>query len=236
MIEVLGLTKMYGRQEALRGLSFHLPSGSVLGVVGANGAGKSTLFDILATLDRRWKGYFTIKGLSVKKDYLKMRKFIGYVPGAWSLYPELTVIENIKFFAGMFGKSRDNLTIPHFWDSLKEFANMRSSNLSGGMKQKLAIICALVHSPELLLLDEPTTGIDPDSRGAIWAELLKLKEQGVTIIVSTHYYEEFEYFDYLLFLNEGSQLLFASKEEVLNGENATDEFYDKYFGKCLKRL
>ncbi len=227
---------MYGKQEALRQLSFHLPPGSVLGITGANGAGKSTLFDILATLDRRWQGSVTVKGLSLKKEYLKIRKFVGYVPGTWSLYPELTVIENIKFFAGMFGYPADRLQIPHFWDSLRDFSNMRSADLSGGMKQKLAIICAMIHSPELLLLDEPTTGLDPDSRSAIWSELLKFKERGVTIVVSTHYYEEFNYFDFLLFLNEGRELLYSPIEEILNGERATDEFYNKYLGECLKRL
>ena len=136
----------------------------------------------------------------------------------------------------MFGYPADRLQIPHFWDSLRDFSNMRSADLSGGMKQKLAIICAMIHSPELLLLDEPTTGLDPDSRSAIWSELLKFKGRGVTIVVSTHYYEEFNYFDFLLFLNEGRELLYSPIEEILNGERATDEFYNKYLGECLKRL
>lgn len=235
MIEVRGLHKKYGKQEALEEISFVLPKGSVLGVAGANGAGKSTLFDILTTLDRRWDGDVLINGLSPKLDYLKIRKFIGYVPGTWSLYPELTVMENIKFFARMYGCSPDSLFHSPFWDSLRDFANMRSSNLSGGMKQKLAIICAMVHSPEILFLDEPTTGIDPSSREAIWKELLKLRERGVTIVASTHYYEEFNYMESLLFLHEGRQLFFSSVEEIRGGEAANEEFYENYLAKCLKQ-
>lgn len=234
VIEVKELHKSYGKLEALKGLSFGLKRGSVLGVTGANGAGKTTLFDILATLDLNFKGEVKIAGFQVIRDCHKIRKLIGYVPGSFSLYPDLTLAENISFFAKMYGSSPGLHTESPFWESLMEFANKRADTLSGGMKQKLAIICAMVHSPEILLLDEPTTGIDSDSRAAIWNELGKLRDRGKTIIVSTHYYEEFDYMDSLLVLHEGRQLNYCKLEDV-RGRFSGDNIYEKFLEECLIR-
>lgn len=223
-VEVVGLHKFYGKNEALKGLSFSLPMGKILGIIGANGAGKSTLFDILTTLDRNFTGRVLMLGLSSLGNYRQIRNFIGYVPGNFSIYPDLTVAENISFFAKMYNSPETSYRDHPFWDSLSAFANKRAAVLSGGMKQKLAIICAMVHSPEILFLDEPTTGIDPDSRVEIWKELQKLRERGMTIVSSTHYYEEFDYMDYLLVLHEGRQLCFTS-------EKSTN--YEKFLAECL---
>ncbi|GAB1374261.1 hypothetical protein MASR1M46_11440 [Bacteroidales bacterium] len=234
VIEVKELHKSYGKLEALKGLSFGLKRGSVLGVTGANGAGKTTLFDILATLDLNFKGEVKIAGFQVIRDYHKIRKLIGYVPGSFSLYPDLTLAENISFFAKMYGSSPGLHTESPFWESLMEFANKRADTLSGGMKQKLAIICAMVHSPEILFLDEPTTGIDSDSRAAIFSELRKLKERGTTVIVSTHYYEEFDYVDSLLVLHEGRQLNYCTMDEIRERFRG-DGIYEKFLEECLIR-
>ncbi|MDD3272818.1 MAG: ABC transporter ATP-binding protein [Bacteroidales bacterium] len=236
MIEVCGVFKKYGKQDALKGITFNVPQGSILGIAGANGAGKSTLFDILATLDRKYKGEVVIEGLSARRDYYKIRRILGYVPGNFSLYPDLTIMENISFFAQMYGSKPISYCESPFWESLKDFSNTRADRLSGGMKQKLSIICAMVHSPKILLLDEPTTGIDYLSRKAIWEELKKLKERGITIIASTHYYEEFNYMDTLLLLHEGNELLYSSIEDIRGDSEGSDVFYQDFLSRCLIQL
>ncbi len=219
---------MYGRGAALSNLSFSLPAASILGVVGANGAGKSTLFDILATLDHKFEGEVKVAGYNIKREQRAIRPMVGYLPGQFSLYRELTVIENIKFYAKMYGSSIDSLHKIEIWDSLREFSNFRGDQLSGGMQQKLSLLCALIHSPSLLLLDEPTTGIDVESRKLIQREFLRLKSEGVTTIVSTHYYEEFASFDYLLLLHKGKRLFFRTKEEMAVPENNSAHFFENY--------
>lgn len=235
MIEISHLTKRYGRQVALSGISLHLAKGSITGITGANGAGKSTLFDILATLDGNYEGNVFIAGCSLKKSKSFLRKRIGYVPGSFSLYPELTVKENISFFSKMYDTKSTSYHDSPFWESLKDFENKQADTLSGGMKQKLSMICAMVHSPDILLLDEPTTGIDQLSRGAIWGELKILKEKGTTIVASTHYYEEFNHMDNLLYLHEGRQLFFKPVEEIRGSSEGNDMFYEEYLSRWLKQ-
>ena len=232
LLEMTGVNKSFPGVKALDNVNLKVRPHSIHALMGENGAGKTTLFDILATLDLNFKGEVKIAGFQVKRDYQRIRKLIGYVPGSFSLYPDLTLTENISFFAKMYGSSPGLHTESPFWESLMDFADKRADTLSGGMKQKLAIICAMVHSPEILFLDEPTTGIDSDSRAAIFSELRKLKERGTTVIVSTHYYEEFDYVDSLLVLHEGRQLNYCTMDEIRERFRG-DGIYEKFLEECL---
>lgn len=234
MIRVDQLYKYYGKKRALNGLSFEVEKGSVVGVVGANGAGKSTLFDILTTLDRRYRGVVKIGGIDLSSNYRSVRHFIGYLPSTFSLYSELTVWENIQFFARMYGADPKEATRFSSWESLDGFTNFRADRLSGGMRQKLAIICAAIHSPKILFLDEPSTGIDPESRISIWEELRHFVSNGGTVVVSTHYYEEFDYLDKILYLDKGDQLLFSSLAEIKGDRCWGTLYYEEYFFNLLK--
>jgi len=235
MINVAGLFKYYRGVCALNGLTFDVTAGSIVGVAGANGAGKSTLFDILTTLDRDYVGDVLVGGMDTKREFREIRKVVGYVPGSFSLYPDLTVAENISFFAGMYGFDTSYLSNSSFWNSLKGFADRRACHLSGGMKQKLSIICAMVHSPKVLFLDEPTTGLDSGSRDAIWEELVQMKNNGMTIVASTHYYEEFGFMDKLLFFHQGNQLLYESLGDITGGVAMSNHFYDEYLSHVLEK-
>lgn len=191
-IEVTGLSKSYGQVCALNHLSFAVPQGSLCALVGPDGTGKSTLFRILATLLLPDQGTATIDGLDVVRQAKIIRRRVGYMPGQFSLYPDLTVKENLSFFATLFGT-----TIAQGYDDVKEiygqierFQHRRAGALSGGMKQKLALSCALIHRPEVLLLDEPTTGVDPVSRTEFWEMLSQLKHRGITTLVATPYEDE----------------------------------------------
>lgn len=236
MVEVKNLNKLFGKRAALSNLSFEVPSGSIVGIVGANGAGKSTLFDILATLDSKFEGEVYISGIDIKRNPRAIRPILGYLPGLFSLYKDLTVEENINFFAKIYGKSTKLLDSIELWDSLQEFSHFKADQLSGGMQQKLSLLSAVIHSPSLLLLDEPTTGIDVESRATIWRELIKLKSRGVTTIVSTHYYEEFAYLDSLMLLHEGKRLFFRTKEEIAAPSNGGDLFYEEYLSQALQNF
>jgi ABC-type multidrug transport system ATPase subunit len=207
MIEVSGLTRYYGGRRALEDISFETAAGTVMGVAGANGAGKSTVFDILATLDMNFRGDVRIAGENIRDSYKNIRGITGYLPGQSALYSTLTVKENIDFFASLYGADTASLGSSLLWQSLIEYSAFRVEHLSGGTRQKLAFVCAMVHSPQILLLDEPTTGIDVDARNLIWEEIRRLKGLGVTIVVSSHYFDEFEWFDSILLLHEGSQVL-----------------------------
>ncbi|MBQ7222450.1 MAG: ABC transporter ATP-binding protein [Bacteroidales bacterium] len=210
MIEIEGVNKFYGKNHVLKDISFKIHKGEIVAMMGANGAGKSTLFDIIATLDDDFIGNVTIGGLDVRKDVRAIRQNLGYVPGKFSLYNDLTLTENLEFFASAYGASTDNINeiSPYLWNSLKPFANKRAGTLSGGMKQKLAICCAMVHNPSVLLLDEPTVGVDPASRKDMWQELIALREKGVTILMSTHYPDEAFDTDKILLLHEGKKLAY----------------------------
>lgn len=191
-IDIKGLSKSYGNIRALDDVTLTVPEGSLFGLIGPDGAGKSTLYKILTTLLSPDSGTATVAGLDVVKDYKKIRAEIGYMPERFSLYPDLSVNENLHFFASLFGVSvRENYDlIAPFFDQLAKFPDRLAGALSGGMKQKLALGCALIHRPKILLLDEPTTGVDAVSRSEFWDMLATLKEKGITIFVSTSYMDE----------------------------------------------
>ena len=181
------LAKAYGRVQALNDLSFGVKQGELYGIIGPDGAGKTTLFRILTTLMLADKGTARVAGMDVVADYRAIRRIIGYMPGRFSLYQDLTVEENLQFFAAVFHTTlKENYhLIEDIYRQIEPFKHRLAGKLSGGMKQKLALSCALIHKPEVLFLDEPTTGVDPVSRKELWGMLLKLKRQGITIVVST---------------------------------------------------
>lgn len=193
MVSVDDLRKNYGRTTALDGISLNVREGEIYGIIGPDGAGKTSLFRILATLLLPDGGQATVDGLDVVKDYRELRRRIGYMPGRFSLYQDLSVEENLQFFASVFNTTieRNYALIRDIYSQLEPFKARRAGKLSGGMKQKLALCCALIHAPRVLLLDEPTTGIDPVSRKELWTMLRKLRQDyGITIVVSTPYMDE----------------------------------------------
>lgn len=207
-ISINHLTKRYGRLTALDRVTFFVPEGCMLGLIGPDGAGKTTLYQILTTLLNPDEGSATVVGLDVVNDYRKLRTQIGYMPERFSLYPDLTVSENLHFFASLFGvdvKDNYDLIAPIF-NQLKKFPNRKARALSGGMKQKLALSCALIHRPKVLLLDEPTTGVDAVSRSEFWDMLATLKAKGITILVSTSYMDEAEQCERIALINKGKIL------------------------------
>lgn len=204
-VSVSHIDKTYGKVHALKDLSFTVDEGELYGIIGPDGAGKTTLFRILATLMRADKGTAEVAGCDVVKDYRKIRNIIGYMPGRFSLYQDLTVEENLKFFATVFNTTiQENYhLIEDIYKQIEPFKHRKAGKLSGGMKQKLALSCALIHKPEILFLDEPTTGVDPVSRKEFWGMLLKLKRQGITILVSTPYMDEATLCDRIALMQEG---------------------------------
>jgi ABC-type multidrug transport system ATPase subunit len=192
VVSVAGLSKSFAATRALSSVSFDVTPGDLFGLIGPDGAGKTTLFRILTTLIVPDAGSATVLGLDVVRNPWEIRERLGYMPGTFSLYPDLTVAENLAFFASVFGTTVDagrHLIAP-IYDQIAPFADRRADALSGGMKQKLALSCALVHRPDLLFLDEPTTGVDAVSRREFWDQLSELKRSGLTIVVSTPYMDE----------------------------------------------
>jgi ABC-2 type transport system ATP-binding protein len=191
-VEAVGLVRRFGEDAALHGVSFEVAPGELYGIIGPDGAGKTTLFRILVTLLLPDAGAARVLGRDVVKELWDLRTRIGYMPGRFSLYPDLSVLENLGFFASLFGTTvaaaRD--IIAPIWVQLEPFAGRRAGALSGGMKQKLALCCALVHRPEILFLDEPTTGVDAVSRKEFWDLLARLRAEGLPIVVSTPYMDE----------------------------------------------
>lgn len=218
-VEALELHKNYTGENALRGVSLNVSEGQLLGIIGADGAGKTTLMRILATLINADRGTATVLGNSINTDFQKIRSEIGYMPQRFSLYQDLTVKENILFFADVYGvrnsERKERMSKLLQFSRLEPFQMRRAANLSGGMKQKLALSCALIHSPKLLILDEPTTGVDPVSRNEFWGIIKELKKQGKTIIVSTPYMEEATLCDSLLILHKGEVLQSGTPEELI---------------------
>ena len=217
MIKAEGIRRRFGSHQVLKGVSFRVEDGQIVALMGANGAGKSTLFDILATIDPHFEGKATVGGFDVRSRPRDARAQIGYVPGRFSLYGDLSVMENLEFFAGAYGCRAGDIEAlsPCLWKSLEGFTHFRADTLSGGMKQKLAICCALVHNPSVLLLDEPTVGGDPVSRHDMWKEIGALRDKGVSVLVSTHYLDEAGLADRILFLHEGEVLLSDSPERII---------------------
>ena len=216
-IEVNSISKHYGKVQALRDVSFSVGKGEVFGLIGPDGAGKTSMYRILCSLLLPDAGTATVDGYDVVSQMKEIRKRIGYMPGKFSLYQDLTVEENLKFFATLF-----NTTVEENYDSIKaiysqleRFKNRRAGALSGGMKQKLALCCALVHQPSVLFLDEPTTGVDPVSRTEFWEILAQLKARDITIVASTPYLNEVRSCERVAFLSEGIIRGIGTPEEIL---------------------
>ncbi|MBD5316910.1 MAG: ABC transporter ATP-binding protein [Bacteroides sp.] len=233
VVDVRGVTKNYGTLRALDGVSFSVAPGEMFGLIGPDGAGKSTLYRLLATLLVPDTGSLTVLGLDTVKDYRALRSRIGYMPERFSLYPDLTIAENLNFFASIFGvdvKQNYDLIAPIF-SQLAKFPDRPAGKLSGGMKQKLALSCALIHRPPLLLLDEPTTGVDAVSRNEFWDMLASLRDYGITIMVSTSYMDEATRCDRIAMIDHGRILrtdtpagLVAGLDENLYNAAAPDMF------------
>ena len=204
-IEVNHVSKGYGKVRALDDVSFSVGKGEVFGLIGPDGAGKTTMFRILCSLLLPATGSATVDGYDVVKQMREVRCRVGYMPGKFSLYQDLTIEENLKFFATLFGTTVEEGydSIKAIYSQIERFKDRRAGALSGGMKQKLALSCALVHQPSVLFLDEPTTGVDPVSRKELWEMLLMLKERGITIVASTPYLDEVRCCERVAFLDHG---------------------------------
>lgn len=207
-IIISNISKSYKKVNALQDISFEVKSGELFGLIGPDGAGKTTLFRILTTLLIADQGKATVAGFDVITDYKKIRNSVGYMPGKFSLYQDLTVAENLEFFATIFGTTvEENFhLIKDIYVQIEPFKNRRAGKLSGGMKQKLALCCALIHKPKVLFLDEPTTGVDPVSRKEFWEMLKRLQQKGITILVSTPYMDEAALCDRIALIQGGKIL------------------------------
>ncbi len=220
-ISVQDIKRNYGKVEALKGLSFEVEKGEIFGIIGPDGAGKTTLFRILTTLLLADSGEARVDGSDVVKDYKEIRKKVGYMPGRFSLYQDLSVEENLKVFASIFNTTiQENYhLIKDIYQQIEPFKNRRAGALSGGMKQKLALCCTLIHEPVVLFLDEPTTGVDPVSRKELWAMLKKLKKEGITILVSTPYMDEAGLCDRIALIQDGAFMRIDTPENIVAAYN-----------------
>jgi ABC-2 type transport system ATP-binding protein len=221
-IIVQNLTKTYGKKEekvlAVDHVNFEVNHGEIFGLIGPDGAGKTTIFRMLTTVLLPDSGSASIENLDMVRDYKEIRKILGYMPGRFSLYQDLTIEENLEFFASVF-----NTTVEENYDLIKDiyvqiepFKNRRAGKLSGGMKQKLALCCALIHKPKVLFLDEPTTGVDPVSRKEFWEMLQRLKKQGITMVVATPYMDEAALCDRIALMQDGKILSIDTPENISN--------------------
>ena len=219
-IEVNHVSKNYGQVKALDDVSFTVSKGEVFGLIGPDGAGKTTMFRILCSLLLPETGKASVDGFDIVSQMREVRCRVGYMPGKFSLYQDLTVEENLKFFATLFGTTVEAGydSIKAIYSQIERFRGRKAGALSGGMKQKLALSCALVHSPSVLFLDEPTTGVDPVSRKELWEMLLTLKERGITIVASTPYLDEVRCCERVAFLDHGR----------LRGVGAPDAILDEF--------
>lgn len=203
--------------KALDDVSLQIAKGELFGLIGPDGAGKTSLFRILTTLTLPDEGSATVEGLDVVKDYRKIRPLVGYMPGKFSLYEDLSVEENLDFFATIFGTSvsANYSTIQDIYSQLEPFRKRKAGKLSGGMKQKLALCCALVHRPAVLFLDEPTTGVDAVSRGEFWNILKRIQTDGVSVMVSTPYMDEASLCDRIALIQSGKIIDTGDVESIV---------------------
>ena len=217
-ISLSNISKAYKKVKAVRNISFDVKPGELFGLIGPDGAGKTTIFRILTTLLVPDEGTATVAGMDVVKDYKAIRNSVGYMPGRFSLYQDLTVEENLTFFATIFGTTiEENYDlIEDIYVQIEPFKNRRAGKLSGGMKQKLALSCALIHKPKVLFLDEPTTGVDPVSRKEFWDMLKRLQKKGITILVSTPYMDEAALCDRIALIQDGEILEIDTPEAIVN--------------------
>ncbi|MDR2886222.1 MAG: ABC transporter ATP-binding protein [Rikenellaceae bacterium] len=216
-IRVDNLKKSYGEVQALRGVSLLVEPGEIFGLVGPDGAGKTTLIRILATLLLPDEGTARVDGFDTVAGMKQIRSRVGYMPGRFSLYGDLSVEENLGFFASVFGTTikKNYDLVKDIYVQLEPFKKRRAANLSGGMKQKLALCCALIHKPSVLLLDEPTTGVDPVSRKEFWVMLGRLKEQGISILVATPYMDEASQCGRIALVRDGEFLQIDTPEDIM---------------------
>ena len=216
-ISVKNISKSYKKVKAVENISFEVAEGELFGLIGPDGAGKTTLFRILTTLLIADEGQATVANYDVVKDYKSIRKSVGYMPGKFSLYQDLTIEENLTFFATIFGTTiQENYDlIKDIYVQIEPFKDRRAGKLSGGMKQKLALCCALIHKPKVLFLDEPTTGVDPVSRKEFWEMLKRLKEKGITILVSTPYMDEAALCDRIALIQDGKILEIETPQNIV---------------------
>ena len=216
-IEVKNISKSYGRVQALSDVSFAVGKGEVFGLIGPDGAGKTSMFRILCSLLLPDAGTAAVDGYDVVKQMREVRSRVGYMPGKFSLYQDLTIEENLNFFATLFGTTVDECydSIKAIYSQIERFKDRKAGALSGGMKQKLALSCALVHQPSVLFLDEPTTGVDPVSRKELWEMLLMLREQGITILASTPYLDEVRCCERVAFLDQGKVRGIGTPDAIL---------------------
>jgi ABC-2 type transport system ATP-binding protein len=240
-VVVSNLTKTYGEEKnvAVDSVSFTVDKGELFGLIGPDGAGKTSIFRMLTTLLLPDGGTATVDGFDVVKDYRQIRNTVGYMPGKFSLYQDLSIEENLNFFATVFGTTvEENYhLIKDIYVQIEKFKTRRAGKLSGGMKQKLALCCALIHKPTVLFLDEPTTGVDPVSRKEFWEMLKRLKEQGITIIVSTPYMDEATLCDKIALIQNGKILSIDTPETVV--AKYPDDLYElkaENMYKLLKSL
>ena len=225
-ISVHSISKNYNKTQALYNVNFEVDQGELFGLIGADGAGKTSLMRILTTLILPDSGHAYVEGFDVVEDHRKIRNNIGYMPGKFSLYPDLSMEENLHFFATIFGTSiKENYEmIRPIYRQIEPFKKRRVGALSGGMKQKLALSCALIHRPAVLILDEPTTGVDAISRKEFWEMLVNLKTQGMTILVSTPYMDEASLCNRIALIHEGEILQVNTPQGIV--ENYKKRLYE----------
>ncbi|MFZ4523393.1 MAG: ABC transporter ATP-binding protein [Bacteroidales bacterium] len=216
-VHVHGLTKKFGETLALDNITLDVGKGELFGFIGPDGAGKTTLFRILTTLLLADTGTCCVEGFDVVKDYRKIRQIAGYMPGKFSLYQDLTVEENLQFFATIFGTTiaENYHLVKEIYQQIEPFKDRKAGKLSGGMKQKLALSCAMIHKPDVLFLDEPTTGVDAVSRLEFWEMLKRLKASGITILVSTPYMDEAAMCDRVALMQGGRVMTISTPLEVI---------------------
>lgn len=211
------ISKSFGKTPALDNISFEVMQNEIVGFIGPDGAGKSTLFEIMTTLLIPDEGRGYINGMDIDRDFARIRSRIGFMPGRFSLYQDLSVEENLKFYAHIFGTSiSENYDlIKSIYELLKPFSKRRAGALSGGMKQKLALCCALIHRPLALFLDEPTTGVDPVSRTEFWDNLTQIKQDGIPIVVSTPYMDEAIRCDRVALIHKGKIMKLDTPQAII---------------------